>query len=121
MSFQNRALLTIIFALVFIFTITLCKAEAQSSLESHINQENTYKVVGYVAGWRNDWSSDNIDAAKLTHINYAFADIVDGKIASYLDNDEANFEVLNSLKQDNPNLKILISVGGWSRSKFFSD
>ena len=121
MSFQNRVLLAILFALVIIFTITLCKAEAQSPRESHINQENSYKVVGYVAGWRNDWSSDNIDAAKLTHINYAFADIVEGKVASYLDNDKANFEALNLLKQDNPDLKILISVGGWSRSKFFSD
>ena len=121
MSFQNRALLSIIFTLVIIFSVSICKAEAQSPRESHINQKSSYKVVGYVAGWKNNWSTDNIDAAKLTHINYAFADIIDGKIASYLDNDDANFEVLNSLKQDNPDLKILISVGGWSRSKFFSD
>ncbi len=85
--------------------------------QNRITQETNYKVVGYVAGWRNDWTPDNINAKKLTHINYAFADIIDGKIASYLDNDEANFNVLNSLKQDNPDLKIMISVGGWSRSR----
>lgn len=121
MSFQHRALLAILFSLVIAFTNTSFKAEAQSPRVSNITPENSYKVVGYVAGWRNDWTTDNIDASKLTHINYAFADITDGKISSYLDNDEANFEVLNSLKQDNPDLKILISVGGWSRSKFFSD
>jgi len=121
MSIQNRALPAAIFFLILTLNPFLFTAEAQSPQQPHINQKSDYKVVGYVAGWKNDWSTENIDASKLTHINYAFADIVDGKIASYLDNDDTNFEVLNTLKQDNPDLKILISVGGWSRSKFFSD
>lgn len=88
-----------------------------------IAQEKTngYKIIGYVAGWRDGWTTEKIDAQKLTHINYAFADIVDGKVHSYVDNDDYNFQVLDSLKEKNPDLKILISVGGWSRSKFFSD
>lgn len=84
------------------------------------NSNSEYKIVGYVAGWH-DWSTDMIDAEKLTHINYAFADIQDGKVSSYLENDAYNFQMLDSLRTENPDLKILISVGGWSRSKFFSD
>lgn len=91
-----------------------------SNLFGQKSDSHDYKIVGYVAGWR-DWSADMIDAQKLTHINYAFADIVDGKVTSYLDNDAYNFQVLDSLRGENPELKILISVGGWSRSKFFSD
>lgn len=89
-------------------------------IKESLNQKTEYKLIGYVAGWR-DWTTDKIDAEKLTHINYAFADIVDGKVASYLDNDEYNFKVLDSLRLDNPDLKILISVGGWARSTYFSD
>jgi len=60
---------------------------------------------------------------KLTHINYAFANISsDLKIKlGYPDVDEKNIKLLNSLKQKNSNLKTLISVGGWEWSGKFSD
>ncbi|WP_243158154.1 glycoside hydrolase family 18 protein [Aminipila terrae] len=64
-----------------------------------------------------------MDSGKLTHINYAFANISsDLKITlGYPDIDQNNIKLLNSLKQTNPNLKTLISVGGWSWSGKFSD
>jgi chitinase len=63
-----------------------------------------------------------IPAAKLTHINYAFANLVVGEIA--VGRPEADLELfdkLRELKQQHPHLKTLISVGGWSWSKDFSD
>jgi len=75
------------------------------------SSNNDYKIVGYVAGWH-DWSTDMIDAEKLTHINYAFADIQDGRVSSYLENDDYNYQMLDSLKAENSDLKILVSVGG---------
>ena len=59
---------------------------------------------------------------KITHINYAFVDVKDGK--AFLTNeatDTTNFRKLNELRQQNPDLKILISIGGWSWSRNFSD
>jgi len=83
------------------------------------------KVVGYYAAWAaySGFTPDRIDCTKLTHINYSFANIgTDLKIAlGYPDIDPANFTKLNALKQINPNLKTLISVGGWSWSGRFSD
>jgi len=83
------------------------------------------KIVGYYAAWAaySGFTPDRIDAGKLTHINYAFANIgSDLKIAlGYPDIDPANISKLNALKQINPNLKTLISVGGWSWSGRFSD
>jgi Chitinase len=82
-------------------------------------------VVGYYAAWSaySNFTPDKVDASKLTHINYAFANIgSDLKIAlGYPDVDPANFTKLNTLKQANPNLKTLISVGGWDWSGRFSD
>lgn len=83
------------------------------------------KIVGYYAAWSSysGFTPDRIDATKLTHINYAFANIgTDLKITmGYPDKDPNNFKLLQALKQINPNLRTLISVGGWTWSGKFSD
>lgn len=88
-------------------------------------EPSTARVVGYYAAWSaySGFTPDMIDASKLTHINYAFANVgSDLKIAlGYPDIDPSNFAKLNALKQINPNLKTIISVGGWSWSDKFSD
>jgi len=82
-------------------------------------------VVGYYAAWAaySGFTPDKVDATKLTHINYAFANIgSDYKInLGYPDVDPTNIAKLNDLKRTNPNLKTLIAVGGWSWSARFSD
>lgn len=83
------------------------------------------KIVGYYAAWSrySGYSPNKIDATKLTSINYAFANIGnDLKISlGYPDIDPANISDLNQLKKINPNLKTMISVGGWTWSGRFSD
>jgi chitinase len=79
-------------------------------------------VIGYVTGYSGLINPDQINAQKLTHINYAFVNIKNNQ--AYLDNahrDSTNFVRLNSLKLKNPNLQILISIGGWSWSENFSN
>ncbi len=78
-------------------------------------------VVGYFASWGKD--ADKLDGDKLTHINYAFADIGDDmriKMAQP-EADVKNFADLQKLKRKYPHLKTLISVGGWGFSGNFSD
>ncbi len=62
-----------------------------------------------------------VAANKLTRVNYAFANIKDGKIVAGFLHDSENFQILNSLKQQNPHLQIVVSVGGWTWSGAFSD
>ncbi|NQX30596.1 glycoside hydrolase family 18 protein [Pedobacter boryungensis] len=79
-------------------------------------------VIGYVTGYSGLINVDEIAAEKLTHINYAFVNVKNNK--AYLDNekrDVENFKRLNTLKIKNPNLQLLISIGGWSWSENFSD
>lgn len=80
-------------------------------------------VIAYVGGFRGQVLDPNtIEVEKLTHINYAFVNIHQGQ--AWLTNertDTTNFRLLNTLKQRNPDLKILISIGGWSWSENFSD
>ena len=79
-------------------------------------------IIGYVGGYRGLIHTDSIDVDRLTHINYAFVDIKNNR--AWLHNgktDEINLRKLAALKIKNPALKILISVGGWTWSKHFSD
>ena len=78
-------------------------------------------VIGYVFPQEKVLAPTDIAAEKLTHINYAFANIQDGVMVEGFAHDAANFAVLNGLKARNPNLKVLVSVGGWSWSGRFSD
>lgn len=80
-------------------------------------------IIGYVGGYDgNIIDASKIDAAKLSHINYAFVDVKANR--AWLHNEQTdtiNFRHLNELKKINPDLKIIISIGGWTWSKNFSD
>ncbi|MCC6895991.1 MAG: glycoside hydrolase family 18 protein [Anaerolineae bacterium] len=98
------------------------------------------RVVAYFISWgiyaREYWVTD-IPADLVTHINYAFANI--SKEGECLLGDEwadvqipyegetegdgllGNFNQLNLLKEKYPHIQTLISIGGWTWSKNFSD
>lgn len=80
----------------------------------------SYRIVGYVFGNRN-LDFRRLGAHKLTHINYAFANVVDGAAQLVGDDDAANLARLQALKAHHPALKILVSIGGWAWSENFSD
>jgi chitinase len=78
-------------------------------------------VIGYVFPQNRVLDPAEVAAEKLTHINYAFANIREGRIVEGFAHDAENFKVLNGLKARNPKLKTLVSVGGWTWSGDFSD
>jgi chitinase len=79
------------------------------------------QIIAYIFPRNRALQPAEIAAAKLTRINYAFANIQDGRIVTGSTVDEANFATLVSLKQQNPSLQVLVSVGGWLWSGNFSD
>ncbi|WP_223550635.1 glycoside hydrolase family 18 protein [Aestuariivivens sp. NBU2969] len=84
-----------------------------------IKSVENLKIIGYVAGYE-DFDPAQVDATKLTHINYAFANIVDGYPKFELDIDSSKISKLIALKKKNPDLKVLYSIGGWVWSDKFS-
>jgi chitinase len=79
-------------------------------------------IIAYVGGFRGLINTDSINIGRLSHINYAFVDVKDNR--AWLHNeatDTINLRRLSELKQKKPHLNILISIGGWSWSKNFSD
>ena len=78
-------------------------------------------IIGYVFAKNNLIDPATIAADKLTHINYAFANIRDGQVIEGFTRDRENLALLGGLRQRYPHLKLLISVGGWTWSGGFSD
>ena len=99
------------------------------------------RIVAYYIEWGiygRDYQPSDIPAEKITHLNYAFANISsDGRIAigdPYAAIDKSYpgdtwdqpyrgtyNQINNVLKAEHPHLKTLISVGGWTWSARFSD
>ncbi len=86
-----------------------------------VRQSRLPQIIAYIFPNNRSLQPSDVDAAKLTRINYAFANIQDGRIVIGAPVDEANFATLVGLKQQNPSLQVLISVGGWLWSGNFSD
>ncbi len=101
------------------------KEKANPEITPSITQLPRRNIIGYYAAWsvNTGFTPAQIDANRLTHVNYAFANISpDLRITlGYPTTDLINFRMLSTLKKINPNLKALISVGGWTWSGLFSE
>jgi chitinase len=78
-------------------------------------------VAGYVFPDNSVLQPGQIDSHSLNRINYAFANIVNGRMVAGFPADAQNIPLLTALRRENPSLKVLISVGGWLWSTHFSD
>ncbi|MFD9075712.1 chitinase C-terminal domain-containing protein [Streptomyces lasiicapitis] len=110
------------------------------------------RVIGYFTGWRTGkngepaYLASDIPWDKVTHLNYAFAHIgSDNKISVGGDGEKnaatgmtwpgvagaemdpaysykGHFNLLNKFKKKHPNVKTLVSVGGWAETGgYFGD
>ena len=107
--------------LLFLIILFLSCTKSNKEEEIEVQVDNAYRVIAYVHGWNDILVTHKEKANQITHINYAFANIKDGKVIEGNSFDSETLEKINQLKLVNPDLKILISVGGWSWSKNFSD
>jgi chitinase len=78
-------------------------------------------IVAYVFAHNAPLAPGQVDARNLTRINYAFANINDGRMVAGSASDAGNLAILTALRLQNPSLSVLVSVGGWLWSTNFSD
>lgn len=74
-------------------------------------QTNSMKVIGYFSGSAQE--VDNVEAKKLTHIIFSFCHLKGNKLVVDSKNDSITITKLVALKKINPQLKVMLSLGGW--------
>lgn len=98
------------------FSLLLLLFAGCRSFLPDVAPERKFRIIGYVRGVADIQA---VGAKKLTHINYAFAQ-VSPEGAMVFNNADAPSHLarLQALKAKNPDLKILVSVGGWGADHF---
>lgn len=70
-------------------------------------------VVAYVTSWTEVIPNPH----HMTHINYAFGHVTDSFDGVRINN-EARLQEIVRLKSQNPDLKVMLSIGGWGSGRF---
>lgn len=71
-------------------------------------------IVAYIAGWAGD---ETPNPFLMTHVNYAFGHVTEAADGMYVQRPEMLRKVMK-MKEVNPKLKIVLSVGGWTSGHF---
>ena len=90
---------------------------ADNNFPSEIKKPVTPKPNKVVVAYVTSWTSAIPDAKLVTHINYAFGHVTDNFRAVRIDGPD-RLRRMAALKRDNPDLKVLLSIGGWGSGRF---
>ncbi|HEY6901066.1 MAG TPA: glycoside hydrolase family 18 protein [Puia sp.] len=99
--------------------ITLILTQSPNTAIAQKNHAGKLAVIGHYAG-RNT-AIDSFATDKLTHIIFSFCHLKGNRLSVNNANDTAIIRHLVSLKDKKPDLKVILSLGGWAGCKTCPD
>lgn len=78
------------------------------------------QVFCYLTSWSakrpgaGKFEPSDIDPKLCTHLVYAFATLKDHKLTEANDDDPENYDKLVEIRNNNPDIQILLAIGGWA-------
>lgn len=90
-----------------------------STIKTYAQQGKDYKVIAYYTG-RGE-TIQKYPVEKLTHIIYSFLKIRNDTFMVGNARQDSTLKQLVALKVKHPNLKIMVSIGGWGACSYCSD
>ncbi len=97
-----------IILLVFLFSFLFISAQKKQQYP----RDAVHKIIAYYTG--NGETIKQYPVDKLTHIIYSFLKLQNDTLCFHNDSQKNSLQQLVQLKKDFPQLKIMVSVGGWS-------
>ena len=97
--------MTRILAFILALALFVSTVNAQSSNAKHL------AVIGYYAG--RPTAVDSFPTEKLTHVIFSFCHLNGNRLAISNSRDSATLVALVGLKAKHPQLKVIVSLGGW--------
>ncbi|KAL7300198.1 hypothetical protein TKK_0007041 [Trichogramma kaykai] len=109
--------------------VTEVLSKAKKSVASHKNQlvfntpnnkKREAQTICYLTNWSHKrpgagrFTPEDIDSSLCTHIIYAFATLKNHLLSESNDKDAEMYERLIALREKNPDVKILLAIGGWA-------
>ncbi len=76
-------------------------------------QESQMVITAYVTSWTDEVPDPNV----MTHINYAFGHVNESFNGVTISNPD-RLKMIVGLRQQNPKLKVCLSIGGWRSGRF---
>lgn len=84
-----------------------------------VSAQEPYKIIAYYTGSGSAIKQWPVN--KLTHIIFSFLKIQNDTLTFHNQGQDSSLQQLVELKKENPQLKIMVSVGGWSGCSFCSE
>ena len=102
-----------IFKTIVTILVGLCLLNSCSNAPKQSISTNEKVVIAYVTSWSDVMPNPQL----VTHINYAFGHVNETFNGVRVANEERLKQIM-TLKTQRPDLKILVSIGGWGSGRF---
>ncbi len=101
---------------LYFIAVIICLLSCAGAPKEEVN--HSFAVIGYYAG--DAKGIDSFEVGKLTHIIFSFCHLKGNRLSVDNARDTATIQKLVSLKTTHPQLKVILSLGGWGGCEFCS-